>query len=223
MLRLVNELTGVTIAFAIGLYAYRYMNLFYRIFFFQLFAFILIYCLARLIETIEISDNIHPDTQWVYNLSMPFETGLLTWAAYEYFKTNKRKFLILIGYAIFLAVFISELFIKGIRTFSNHGYIAESILLLILYLSLLYTQFTKGSPWKHTPKLWISLGIVLFFGGVVPYLSLMQYLQNTHPKLNSFLYYFIIDGLENVRYLLLAVGFWIVYRNTVIKKPLTNE
>jgi len=184
----------------------------------------LIYISTTVVNLVLLANTLHPDDQWVYNLYMPVEAGLLSWAAFEYFKTNKRRFLIWVGYLIFLIAFVVEVSIKGIQIFSNHGYIAESALLLIIYLLLLYDYFTKqNTNWKSSPDVWISLGIVLYFGGVVPYLSLMQYLQSSHPKINLFLFYFIIEGLANVRYLLLALGFWFVRRNVLSKISGFNE
>lgn len=197
-----------------GIYAFRYLNFLYRIFFFQLIPPLLIFILGSVLNYIANIDNVRPNNQWLYNLYMPVETYFLAWSAYEYFKSKKRTILIFIGYVIFLGVFIAELFIKGISVFANHGYIAESALLLVIYLLILYNYFTNhNNNWKRSPIVWISIGIVLYFGGAVPYLSLMHFLQDNHPRLNLFLFQFIIEGLANVRYLLLALGFWLIRRN----------
>jgi hypothetical protein len=216
MVRIIDESFTLIFALGIGIYAFRSMNLFYRIFFYQLLAYILIYILSHVTNIILLARNMPQDNQWVFNVSMPMEAGILTWAAYEYFKNTRGKIWIWIGYAAFLVVLITEISIKGIWIFSNHGCIAESALLLILYLLILYSHFTsQNSTWKRSPELWICLGIVLFYGGVVPYFSLMHYLQASYPKVNAFLYYFIIDGLATLRYVLLAVGFWFVRRNAL--------
>ena len=93
----------------------------------------------------------------------------------------------------------------------------------MLFLLVLYVQFTKGdSNWTRSPIVWISLGIILYFGGAVPYLSLMHYLQS-NPKINLLLFRIIIDVLANIRYLLLALGFWFVRRNVLSKIQGINE
>ncbi len=220
MLSILEESLTLFLAFTLGVYSFRYMNLLYRIFFYQLLAYILIYILTFVVNLVQQSHNLAINNQWVFNLSMPLEAGFLTWAGYEYFKGLKGKIWIWIGYLVFLSVFISELTIKGVMVFSNHGYIAESILLLVLYLLIMYSHFTKhNSNWLRTPELWICFGIVLYFGGVVPYLSLINYLRDSYPKINAFLYYFIIDGLATFRYLLLALGFWFVRSNARLLTP----
>jgi len=220
MVSIIDESLTLIVAFSIGVYAFRYMNLLYRIFLYQLLAYILIFILANVVRLILSQNNLPINNQWVYNLSMPIETGLLTWAVYEYFKASKGKIWIWIGYLIFITILVTELSIKGIWILSNHGYIAENILLLVLYLLVLYAHFTKqNGNWQRSPELWICLGIVLYCGGVVPYFSLINYLQVSYPKVNSFLYYFIIDGLATLRYLLLALGFWFVRSNAIILTP----
>jgi hypothetical protein len=221
MLRIIYESLVLIVAFSMGLYAFRYMNLIYRIFFFQLLTYILIYILSFMVQ---LFPKMHNQNQWVYNLAMPLETGFLSWAAYEYFKSSKARILIWIGLTLFLIAFFTEIFFKGISVLSNHGFIVESGLALVLYLFVLNSQFTgKNHNWKRSPDIWISLGLVLYFAGVVPYFSLIHYLQISHPRINLFLFNFIIIGLSNVRYLFLAVGFWFVRRNVLSKITGLNE
>lgn len=218
MLKTILESLHLIIALCMGIFVFRYLNPFQRIFFFQLLSSSIVFIWGNVINFISNTYSLHLSNHWLYNLYMPIEAGLLVFAAFEYFRTNRWKYLIGLGYVAFLSAFITEISINGLNTFSNHGYIAESALLLLLFLLVLYIHFTKGdNDWKSSPTTWISLGIVLYFGGAVPYLSFMQYLQISHPKINLFLFYFIIEGLANVRYLLLALGFWFVRRNVLSK------
>jgi hypothetical protein len=220
----INEFFGFTVALIIGLYTFRHMNFFYRIFFYQLIVFVISFILTYVVLFYEKSNNLPHTDQWIYNLFMPIETGFLAWAGYEYFRPNKERILVWVGYFIFLFILISEIVIKGPLMFSNHGYIAEGILLVVLYLSIIYNQLTyHGNEWKRSPELWISIGITLYFGGIIPYLSLIHYLQDRHPKINLFLYYCIVEGLSHLRYIFLAIGFWLIRRNALAKTIITNE
>jgi hypothetical protein len=213
MVELVNNVSGLAIALLLGLFSFRYMNFLYRIYFFQLVSYCVIFGMSYAVQ-----NNSNHNNQWLFNLSMPIETGLLSWAAYVYFATDKKKYLVWIGYMVFLAIIISEMLIKGISVFFNYGYIAESGLLVLIYLLVLYSHFIKQNlGWSSSPEIWISIGIVLYFGGVVPYLSLMRYLEQSHHHYSKLLYDFIIEGLCTIRYLLLAVGFWLVRRNALAK------
>lgn len=218
MLRIINESFFLLLALSLGVYTFRYMNIFHKIFFLQLFVYILFDIMANIVLIIQKTNNGILNNQWVYNLYMPIETGLLTWAVYEYFKSAKAKILLSIGYTVFMIVFVMEICIKGMRVLSNHAYFAESILLLIIFLLVLNSQFNQKSiSWKKSSEVWISFGVVLYFTGVIPYFSLIHYLQESHPTTNLSLYYIIVEGLSDLRYLLLAYGFWLVRRNVLSK------
>ncbi len=218
MLQIIYESFVLLVAFGMGLYTLRYMGIIYRIFFVQLLFYILIYILGEVVVIIERANKMPLTNQWVYNIDMPVETGMLTWAGYEYFNRSKAKLLLGIGYAIFLVIFISEIIIKGIGVLSNHASVAQSLLLVITYLLVLYSEFTKQNmKWKRSPEVWISFGLVLYFAGVVPYFSLIHYLQEHNSKINLLLFNITIIVLSNIRYLLLAVGFWFVRKNVLSK------
>lgn len=221
---ILRELLSVIIASGIGIYVYRYMNLMQRIIFFQAFSYIVIYILSFIVTTMQAYYKMPLNNQWVYNLSMPIETSFLTWAASVYFKTHRQKTLIWIGFAIFFNIYMVEIIIKGINVFSNHGYIAENILMLIIYLFILYSCFLEEySHWKYSPNVWICLGIILYAGGSIPYFSLLDYLEKNALKTGAFLFHFIIVGLTNLRYIMLAMGFWFIRRNALLKSAQANE
>lgn len=217
MIRFIYELSGISIALFLGLFALRYINSFYRIYFIQLLVYIAVYILSYIAL-------IHNSNQWIYNIQMPFETGLLAWAGYRYFSLYKQKFLILTGYLIFLAVFIFELTINSPLAFASYSYVAESILLVVIYLSMLYSQLKKENrSWKRSPGIWIAIGIIIYFGGVVPYLSFMHYLNMHYRTLSYYLYNIITIGLANLRYILLAIGFWLIRRNSTTETAAIHE
>ncbi|HXB13731.1 MAG TPA: hypothetical protein VNZ45_17210, partial [Bacteroidia bacterium] len=102
MIQIIDESLTLVIALSIGIYAFRYMNILHRIFFFQLLGYVLIYILTYAVNIIQRANNLTPNNLWVFNLSMPLETGFLTSAVYEYFKNTKLKIWIWIGYLGFL-------------------------------------------------------------------------------------------------------------------------
>ncbi|HTA82402.1 MAG TPA: hypothetical protein VK783_05710 [Bacteroidia bacterium] len=221
MIKILNEFTGVTIALLAGIYTFKYMNLLYRIFFFQSLSYLLILLLSYAVQSIP---RMQHRNEWLFNSYMPIETGLLTWCGYEFFRHRKEKIVIWIGYAIFLILLLCELFIKGIWEFSNHGYIAESFLIVMVYLGIIYFLLTnQNKTWKHSPELWIALGLILYFGCTLPYLSLLKYLEVSYPKANIYLFRLITVGLANLRYLLLAYGFWLMRGNALKKTTTPHE
>lgn len=221
---ILRELLSVIIASGIGIYVYRYMNLMQRIILFQAVSYMLIYLFSLIVTIIQSNSKVPLNDQWVYNLFMPIETVFLTWAGSVYFTIRRQKILIWIGFAAFFSIYLTEVIIKGINVFSNHGYIAESILMLIIYLFILYSCFLEEySHWKYSPNVWICLGIILYFGGSIPYLSLLSYLEKNASTTGTFLFHFIIEGLANLRYIMLAMGFWFIRRNALLKSAQANE
>lgn len=86
MVELVNNVSGLAIALLLGLFSFRYMNFLYRIYFFQLVSYCVIFGMSYAVQ-----NNSNHNNQWLFNLSMPIETGLLSWAAYVYFATDKKN------------------------------------------------------------------------------------------------------------------------------------
>ena len=225
MFQLILEgLLPVILSFCVGLYVYKSMNTMQRILFFQAFSYMLIYIVSFIVTALQSHYKTPLNNQWVYNLSMPIETFFLTWAASAHFTEHRQKILIWIGFILFFSIYIVQIIIKGINVFSTQGYIAESILMLIIYLFILYSCFIEEySNWKYSPGVWICFGIILYFGGSIPYLSLLSYLENNASKTGSFLYHFIVEGLANLRYIMLAIGFWLIRRNALLKSAIANE
>src|SRR6185312_943475 len=186
MIRLTYEISGILVALLMGLYAFRYLTSLYKFFFYQLIAYILTYMLSYVVLAFP-SINLYPGSnQWLFNLDMPIETGLLVWPVYLYYKSSRERLLILLGYLIFLGILLSEIIVEGLRVFANYGAVAESILLLILYLIVAYSQFRwENNPWKSAPLIWVSVCILIYFVGTVPYLSLMHFL-NLHYRILSY-------------------------------------
>lgn|GEM_PF-3253327 len=214
MIRLTYEISGILVALLMGLYAFRYLTSLYKFFFYQLIAYILTYMLSYVVLAFP-SINLYPGSnQWLFNLDMPIETGLLVWPVYLYYKSSRERLLILLGYLIFLGILLSEIIVEGLRVFANYGAVAESILLLILYLIVAYSQFRwENNPWKSAPLIWVSVGILIYFVGTVPYLSLMHFLNLHYRILSYYLYNVITVGLSNLRYIMLAIGFWFIRHN----------
>ena len=94
MLKLLTDLTGITIALYAGLRALKCMNVFYKIFFIQLVTYAIIYILSEVVQNVPNSLTVKHDNSWLYNLYLPVETAFLSWAAFQYFKHRKEKFLI---------------------------------------------------------------------------------------------------------------------------------
>ncbi len=78
MLQFIGNVFFISLALCIGIYVYRYMDMFYRLIFFQ----ILIYAVVFTLSYVIMITSKQPQTQWLYNIHMFLETGLLFIAAF---------------------------------------------------------------------------------------------------------------------------------------------
>ena len=217
MLQFINEALALTIALGMGIYAYSYMNKFTRTLFFQLVAWIIIYLFSRGLTIYQSIHNVTMNDQWIFNIQIPLELLLLTMAACYFLKDKLSRYLALTLYILFLIIILLQFKISGPEVFINYGMVASGFSITVLYSMILYRKFKSGSPyWKQSPELWASLGLIIYFACNIPYFSLFTYLNSHHPALSTKLFLFITDVLANIRYIFLAVAFWMVRKHKVI-------
>jgi hypothetical protein len=133
-----------------------------------------------------------------------------------------RTGLLIGAFSLFLIVFGIQVGNQGFEIYLNYADVAACIAITLVFSIVLYTfgQQTRISFWV-SPEKWACLGILLYFACSVPYVSMMHYLEMKSPEVNTFLYYLISGVLANVRYLLLALAYWMIYRNA--KKQRSNS
>lgn len=209
-----NETLCFVIAFVIGLSIYKTMTPFYKALFWQLLCWIVIYLISHIVTKYQKWQDLPRNNQWVFNLSIFIETSLLALAAYLYFKDKLKQRMIILLYALFMGIYLASVYIKGFNAFLKYAFISECFIILILYTRILYSHFYINIK-VSSPEFWISTGILVFFAGNLPYFLLFDYLNSNHPKLSLLFFNIITDVLANVRYLLLAVGFWILRRSNL--------
>ena len=205
------DLSTTLLAFGMGLMVFRKLERFYRILFFQ----VLIYLLVDLVASRVIGIN----NGWLYNVLILIETGLLLFAAQACFNTNQRKWILLAVYGGFLTVFLADVFFfTGIMNFAYHAAIAEGIILTGVYLFLLYIQLKQKIDNSSKAIIIASIGMVLYFAATVPYLGVMFYVHQSDVSLSKELFNNIVVVLALVRYLFIAIAFFIAGKKQVINK-----
>lgn len=188
------------------------MSLFFRIIFIQVLIWVCFYIALHTLTLIQVNRGMTPNNQWLMNIHMVTETVLLYTAVFFI----KRDFILHLSVGISLVIFIAVVSLQfinnGIEMYMHHADITECITITILFIQLIFFYFNK-TKWSRSPELIISLGLLLYFGGSVPYISMMHYLQEVNPQLNHLLFDFISNVLANVRYILTGFSFWLIYRN----------
>lgn len=202
--QILMDLSTTILAILIGLLAYRKLPTFYRVLFFQALAYLIIDSYAVT----------YPNNGMVYNISILIEIGLLLLAAHVYFKTFVSKWISFIGYFAFLLVWCFDIYYHGKNQLAYHAYILGGIFITAMYIRILFDHYTKKNDnFRNAPLLLSCLGIFIFFAGIVPYLSMMYYLQGLDSVLNKRLFQYMMVYPAIIRYFLLALAFWLVWKN----------
>jgi hypothetical protein len=216
MLQVLYESLSLLIALIAGIYSYQCMNLFLRTLFFQLISWVVFYILSYIITIYQRLHGLELDNQWIFNIAIAVEASFLTLAAYRYFLDDKRRFLSLALYGLFIIVLVSEIFFSSWKFLASYAVSISGILVSMLYILILYRNFKEHSSWKDKPEIWASLGLVIYFAGLVPYFAMFKYLNEYQLKISNFLIHIITDVLANIRYISLALAFWLARRNFIL-------
>jgi len=217
MISIINEALSLFIALSIGIYAFPYMNRFTRILFYQLITWICFYLLSYGLTIYQEETGVDKNNQWLMNIHLLVEALWLNAAAYNYSHTKARKFLALILFGAFLTVFTTQVSVSGFSCFANFAMAAAGLVITILYLLILYDAFrSKAVLWYTSPEIWACTGLVIYFACNVPYFSIFTYLNENYLNLSKSLFFIITDVLANIRYLFLAIAFFIVARTRTV-------
>ena len=210
MLQVIKESFILFVACGVGGYTFKELNGFLKISCFQAVLGMVNYAGARAVTIYQKSHDLPLNNQWVFNIYILLECGLLLWAGYVYFNNKRAGRYIIAGFVIFLVIYVYQLSKQGFLLFANYAFLTEGIVTVSLYIFILFGSVVKRQPPRRIkPEFWLSLGLIMYFAGNVPYMGLVHYFQKLSADLNTLLFYFITDVLGNLRYLMAAISFWL--------------
>lgn len=210
-LKLIYESFGHYIAILLGFLALRKMQNFHRWMFIQIIVALPFYVLTFLILRYQKAHHLTLNNLWLHNIYTFVETGILLIGLNSKISGRVVKVLLRIGFLLFLMVFAYEYITKDSYKIYNLSFFIESMLITIFSSLILYQSLHKAtSDWKTNPDIWILLGLILYFAGDVPYVGLLNYLNSEFPGLSKLFVHLVNNLLANLRYLLLALGFWLL-------------
>lgn len=211
--QIVFDLLSTVLATIIGLVVFRKLDRFYRLLLLQAIIYLVIDSIA---SALSIMPGNKYNNSWLYNIEILFETAVLFAAAQAYFNSNLSKQVLLIVFSFFLLVFCTDVFyLSSFSNFAFHAAIAEGLLMTVLYIIIMYFQFMKKADTFITaPVILASIGMILYFAASIPYLSVIFYLQKVNAGLNRELFQNIVVVLADVRYLFIAIAFFIAGRTS---------
>jgi hypothetical protein len=214
----IYELLSVVLAFAVGIKSYRYFSKNHKILFWQLVSWLVIYLIAYGITKYQKYHDIPRNNHWIFNINILIECTFLFVAAYATRAAVRFRLTFAALYILFVIVYVLLMMVMGIQTFNIYAFLAESVTISLMYILLLYTFFHHHrSSTRPVADIVMCSGITLYFLCIVPYISMMDYLNKHHLATSKLLFSLITDGLANLRYLLLAAGFFLIYKKLDVR------
>lgn len=118
---------------------------------------------------------------------LPFEFLFLFWLFHQYFRGGPaRKWPLIAAATYLLALLVDLCYISGTRHFfDSFSYTIGNILLLILLLRF-FLQFSNSDEileYKTAMMFWVSLGLIIFYLGSLPFYGLRNTLNDQYRSL----------------------------------------
>jgi len=137
----------------------------------------------------EVNLNISIYRYW----AIPLQLFFYYWLYYKYFKGKKFASLPVYFSVIYFAAFLSDRIFDNLnKQFDEISYSVGSILLLILIFCFIsaFTRSREIFRYKSSRMFWVTIGLLLFYIGSLPYWPIRTYLFNHYPDLGMKLFYF---------------------------------
>jgi hypothetical protein len=141
---------------------------------------------------------------------LPIEFIFLYWLYYQHAKSKRSKLLIIVCSFIYIASFIADqYFFQGKKfIFDSFSYCMGNLLLLLVILSF-FISFSKTDEILHYQSsliFWVSLGVLVFYLGTMPYFGLIHLLYDKYRLIFNF-YTYLMFAFNWMMYLLFIIGF----------------
>lgn len=210
--QVIIEIASVIVASCMGMIAYRSMNKFYRVVFLQLLTWLLLYSIARVVTHYQKSHGEIQNNQWVFNIQILIETSLLTLSAY-YSGYLKEKQFLSVPYGLFLILYLFGISREGFFILNANAYLFECLFMTSCYCMILFRALkVERTQTIKEPLLWTATGLLIYFACNTPYFGLFHLLNSSYASVSKNLHMVIIDSVSNIRYISLAISFWLVSR-----------
>lgn len=119
----------------------------------------------------------------VYNCCTPLEFFLLLWLIHR-FRPHWGMALGVAAVIGCIAMVVDGFFQNPMDFVLVEGVLVISALLSIILLAALWSVATRSDiPLYRVPEFWLFMGMLLYFGGMVPYIGMIRFLFQRNPVL----------------------------------------
>lgn len=155
------------------------------------------------------------DFAWIYCLYNPIEYALLCLYYLNTCPSTRFKFIIQFSIPVFILFSLCvTFFLTGFKGMPSINISVEGILLFVLYTHLLFClDIPLGRFIYSHPDFWISIGMLIFFGGIFVFLGFYPYLLKINKNVTNNLFADIDRPLNIILYSCIITGLVCSIRN----------
>jgi hypothetical protein len=147
---------------------------------------------------------------WLYNVFHFVYYPLLASIYGHILKSEKIRHAISVFYVAFIMFALcNSVFIQGIRPLQTLTLVFGGCfisLLGVLYFWQLFISDDNDSITRD-PFFWLSFGLVLYFGGTVPFLGMFNYLHKNFPDFTAFYFTYISNAFSIILNIIIIISF----------------
>lgn len=155
---------------------------------------------------------------YLYNSYLLSELFITSLTAYFLLKKTLIKKATYITLPLLLISWSSEVFLHQCKNFATITFLLSSVLFLGMFIVILYHYGTTQLLPAKQPAFWVCISMIVYYGCNIPIFSFIDYLIVNHHGNPEVLYTVINNSVSILRYMLLAVAFFLI-----LKKPLQSQ
>jgi hypothetical protein len=151
----------------------------------------------------------HLSNHWVYNISISVEYQFLPWFYLLVLRTPLIRRIIKIYLIVFPFFILNNVLMQGWNTYNTFTLIAGgtfTIFLVVVYFYELLNNTTYINLFAE-PLFWISVSLLFYHVGTVPYLGMLNFINDNLPQVAKQYYPLIVKVLNAVMYFLFTIAF----------------
>ena len=147
---------------------------------------------------------------WIYNIFHVFYYIYLANIFYHQLSNDKIKVLIPVFYVtLLLFVIYNTLFIQGLFSLQTYTIVIGGGFIIFLSGAYFWELFisTDHESITRDPFFWFCFGLILYFGGTIPFLGMFNYLSENFYDFTVFYYRNFSNAFSILLSILIMVGF----------------
>jgi hypothetical protein len=161
-------------------------------------------------EVVALGGSEFDSNHWVYNIYHYFYFMLMGFVYYHQLKGDLMRAAIQMFRIAFTVFFLfNSFFWQGIGTYQTFTVVVGGSFMIILAAAYFWELLVSPENERITkdPFFWFSFGLIVFYGGTIPFLGMLNYLAVRFYDFTVFYQLYIFNGFSIFLNSLILVGF----------------